>query len=256
LKISIIIPVYNGEKYLAECIESCINQTFNDYEIIVINDGSTDDTVNIATSYKNIKVISKNNGGTGSALNLGIDNMSGDWFKWVSADDVLLPNALEILNKHAVSESTLYYTNYNVINEKSEITSTFLDKQYDHQGANMFNNFYGNGSTSLISKYAFNCVGKFATLPYNEDYEFWLRWTIQNGLKMQYIPHVTLNYRVHSTSLTSTKSVKENQKVVNELRKMYHPLLTENDLEYLKTLQKKSLKKRIGIRFPFLMKWK
>lgn len=77
VKISIVIPVYNGEKYLADCIDSCLDQTYKDYEIIIINDGSTDSTLDIIASYvkefpQKIRMGYKINGGTGSALNTGM----------------------------------------------------------------------------------------------------------------------------------------------------------------------------------------
>jgi len=77
VKISIVIPVYNGEKYLADCIDSCLDQTYKDYEIIIINDGSTDSTLDIIASYvkefpQKIRMGYKINGGTGLALNTGM----------------------------------------------------------------------------------------------------------------------------------------------------------------------------------------
>ena len=98
MKVSIVIPVYNTEKYISSCIESALNQTYDDIEILVINDGSTDSTLSIITKFeKKIKIINKKNGGTASALNYGIKNMSGQWFKWLSADDLLKNNAIEKL---------------------------------------------------------------------------------------------------------------------------------------------------------------
>ena len=104
MKVSIIIPVYNTEKYLRECIESALNQTYKDIEIIAVNDGSNDNSLKILESFKNrIKIISKKNGGTATALNEGIKNMTGEWFKWLSADDVLYSNAIEELMKEVES---------------------------------------------------------------------------------------------------------------------------------------------------------
>jgi len=78
IKVSIIIPVYNAEKYLEECIESALNQTYPDIEIIAVNDGSTDNSLGILKKYEGkIKIISKENGGVASALNAGINAMTG-----------------------------------------------------------------------------------------------------------------------------------------------------------------------------------
>ena len=261
-KISIVIPVYNGEKYLKECIESCINQDHDDYEIIVINDGSTDKSLEIAKSYSNlrkpyVKVFSKENGGTASALNLGIKKMTGEWFKWLSADDTLLPHALTTLARHAYDEYTLYYADYNIIDKDSKITSVYLDKQYEHQAAQMYYNFYGNGTTSLISKHAFNTVGLFAEdLPYSDDYEFWMRWTLKYRYNMKHIPQVIANYRMHSESLTGGRNVDEALKLVDSLRAMYEPYLTSDDRKHLKNPVKIPFKRRLGRRFPILRRLK
>lgn len=250
--ISIVIPVYNGEKYLAECIESCLNQTYKDYEIIIVNDGSTDNTSKIIMKYYHkhpnlITPVTKNNGGTASALNVGIDNMKGEWFKWLSADDVLFDDALVELMNYADNRATLYYTDYEIIDEHSKHVAYFADKQYKNQPAELYHNFFGNGSTSLIHRYAFTVVGKFnENLPYNDDYEFWMRWVIKNRLFMKHIPSITCKYRVHKNSLTAIKDIEENRILVEKLREHYYHYLKPDDLEYLKTLRKPLKKKLIG----------
>ncbi len=89
-KVSIVIPVYNGANYLRESIDSALAQTYPNIEVLVINDGSTDDgaTEAIARSYGDrIRYFKKENGGVSSALNMGIQNMTGDYFSWLSHDD-------------------------------------------------------------------------------------------------------------------------------------------------------------------------
>lgn len=100
LKVSVIIPVYNAEKYLNKCISSIASQTLNDIEIIAVNDGSTDNSLNLldelSSRYKGkLKVFSKENGGAGSARNVGIENASGEFIKFVDADDYLHADILE-----------------------------------------------------------------------------------------------------------------------------------------------------------------
>lgn len=100
-KISVIVPVYNAEKYIEKCISSIANQTMKDIEILAINDGSTDNSLNILDSlslkYKGkLKIISKENGGAGSARNIGIENANGEFIKFVDADDYL---KLDILDR-------------------------------------------------------------------------------------------------------------------------------------------------------------
>lgn len=95
-KVSIIIPVYNGEKYVSEAIKSALNQTYKNIEVIVIDDGSEDKTETICKSFgKKIKYFKKKNGGVSSALNLAIKKMRGDYFSWLSHDDLYYPEKIE-----------------------------------------------------------------------------------------------------------------------------------------------------------------
>lgn len=98
-KISVIIPVYNGENYIKTCIESVINQTFKDFELIVINDGSTDKTESVINLIKDkrLKVISTNNLGVSSARNLGMEKANGDFILLLDSDDYIKENTLELL---------------------------------------------------------------------------------------------------------------------------------------------------------------
>lgn len=111
-KVSIIIPVYNAEKYLNQCISSVAKQTLKDIEIIAINDGSTDNSLNVldelSCKYKGkLKIFTKENSGAGSARNIGIENANGEFIKFVDADDYLKVDILEkmysIAREHNVS---------------------------------------------------------------------------------------------------------------------------------------------------------
>ena len=94
-KVSIIIPVYNGEDYLEEAIKSALNQTYKNLEIIVVDDGSKDKTGKICEKYINkIKYLKKENGGVATALNLAIENMTGEYFSWLSHDNLYYKNKI------------------------------------------------------------------------------------------------------------------------------------------------------------------
>jgi len=99
-RISVIVPVYNAEKYLRKCISSIANQTMQDIEILAINDGSTDRSLELldelSSKYKGkLKIFTKENGGAGSARNIGLDNANGEFIKFVDADDFLRLDILE-----------------------------------------------------------------------------------------------------------------------------------------------------------------
>ena len=93
--ISIVIPAYNAGKYLAETLESVRSQTFSDYEIIVIDDGSTDRTVEIASSYDGVVLLTQNNRGAAAARNAGVRAARGAYVAFLDADDIWLPSKLE-----------------------------------------------------------------------------------------------------------------------------------------------------------------
>ncbi len=99
--ISIIIPVFNADIYLIKCIESVLNQSFVDFELILVNDGSTDNSGLICNDYSvkdlRVKVIHKKNGGVSSARNAGLDAAKGDYIGWVDADDFIAPDMFEFL---------------------------------------------------------------------------------------------------------------------------------------------------------------
>lgn len=108
-KVSVIIPVFNGEPFLDRCLSSVINQSYNDIEIIIINDGSTDNTQSICESYsKNdprVIIINKKNEGVSTARNVGLDTAVGDYIYFVDADDYVLEDGIEKLVKKAIDNA-------------------------------------------------------------------------------------------------------------------------------------------------------
>ncbi len=208
-KVSIIIPVFNCEKYIGYAIESALNQTYEDVEVIVIDDGSFDDTLDIITQFDGITVLVKNNGGTASALNEGIKTAKGDWVHWLSADDVLHTTAIEDMMNIIKDKDKIYYTNYDVIDESGTVIGDFEEpvlrnlKSIQDKKTELMSFYYGNGSTSMIHKSVFKKIGHFdEELAHSEDYEFWLR-AISHGIDLWNIPIKTLYYRRHADQLTN-----------------------------------------------------
>ncbi len=268
MKISVVIPVYNGEKYLAKTIESCLIQTYQNKEILLINDGSTDKTENICQDYQNknpdiIRYFSKENGGTASALNLGIKKMSGDWFKWLSGDDFFSSNdsmekmVIEIKTT-ANSSGVLFYSNFNLVDKDNKITKQFDEPNFNdlslfEQQVRMLNHFFANGSTSYIHKTVFNKVGLFDEKnSLNEDYQLWLRMILIHKIRFHLLPKYLINYRVHSSALSSNKLIEgvivENkmiEDVLNMLPKSEAKILIINWKKYSKKNPKVWLRRKI-----------
>ena len=127
-KVSIVIPVYNGSNFLKEAIDSALAQTYKNIEIIVVNDGSSDDgaTEKIAKSYGDkIKYYKKENGGVATALNLGIKKMTGEYFSWLSHDDKYKTDKVKIQIKFMSKikeNNVILFSNYDLMDENSKIT--------------------------------------------------------------------------------------------------------------------------------------
>lgn len=129
-KISIIVPVYNSSKYLNKCLDSLINQSLNDIEIIMVNDGSTDDSESIIKKYqkkdKRVKLINKENGGQASARNLGLEEASGEYISFVDSDDYvdinLCKDAYQVAmrDKYDIVVFDSYITD-NIVNNYSKV---------------------------------------------------------------------------------------------------------------------------------------
>lgn len=130
--ISIIVPVYNAESFLPDCIESLLSQTLNSFEVLLINDGSQDRSLEICKQYavsdNRIRVFNKENGGVSSARNVGLQNVKGKWLTFVDADDILKPNALLYLSSLVeINGTELGISGYECFNEQMAVVSTTAD---------------------------------------------------------------------------------------------------------------------------------
>lgn len=259
IKVSIVIPVYNAESYLTDCIESALNQNYPNIEVIAVDDGSKDNSLKILERYSNrIKIITKQNGGTASALNVGIKNMNGQWFKWLSADDLLYPSAIEelvnVAEKLENKENTIFYSNYDIIDSNGNTVKQFIEPNYNDLDQFEFNtilldHYIGNGTTSLIHKSALDRYGLFdETIGFQEDYELWMRYCLQYNCRLHVIPKILAKYRVHQNQLTS-KKIGESLKNADKVRQIVLGKLDHNLQErYLKALKQHKKKKPLAIR--------
>lgn len=119
-KVSVIIPAFNEEKYIKKCIDSILNQTLKDIEIVLVDDGSTDKTYEIMkyydNNYDNVTAIQMNHGGVGKARNKGISLARGEYIKFVDSDDYIEPNALELMyNKAKENDASIVRCSYRTI---------------------------------------------------------------------------------------------------------------------------------------------
>lgn len=222
-KVSIIVPVYNVEKYLPSCLDSLIKQTLTDIEILCINDGSTDNSLSILKKYSlndtRIKIIDKSNEGVGNARNTGIVAATGTYIMFLDSDDWLDLDTCEKCYKQIFkNDDDIVFFGHT---EYYEETGQFKDVDYNIKS---FSNFY-SGKSFQLSSLDKNFIGgsecwhqiynrkflldnniKFGTEKFGEDTTFFITCLVKSK-KVSVLPEYIYNYRKSSNSLTSTCAV-------------------------------------------------
>lgn len=217
--ISIVLPTYNGSRYIRQSIESCLAQTFTDFELIIVNDCSSDNTLSIiqeyATKDSRISIINNElNKKLPLSLNAGFEKALGRYFTWTSDDNYYAPEALnnlfEILQTNTSFD--LVYTDYSIIDENNFVTGirTFGDVNKS------FNQWLGAGGCFLYKKEIHTANNGYNPAAFLiEDYDFFVRAFIK--FNFYYLPTPKLYfYREHKTSLTATQS-----EHINEISKIF-----------------------------------
>lgn len=226
-KISIVIPAYNASNYLAEAIDCSLAQIYPNVEIVVVNDGSKDDgaTRMVAMSYgEKIRYFEKENGGSSSALNTGIAHMTGEWFSWLSHDDLYTPDKIEkqieYMRSLDLDETELsrhiFFSASEVIDGNGNVIRAFNRKQalvFSDMVESFNNNAYliaeptvynFHGCSCLIHKSAFEKVGNFdENLRLLNDFDMWFRLYTAN-YKVHYIPEPLVKGRIHAKQVSKS----------------------------------------------------
>ncbi|MBN1456519.1 MAG: glycosyltransferase [Sedimentisphaerales bacterium] len=238
--VSVIMPAYNAEKTLARAIASITSQTCKPQEIIVIDDGSTDNTAGIAKKYDSVKYISRQNAGPSAARNTGIQSALGEWIAFLDADDQWLPEYLEKQTKILRNNPDLVWTTanyYQCLREKG-VKEPFVEpKKINNllQGKDYFDNFFfafkkhcrGCTDTMLIKKDILSKIGLFNTeRNLSEDIELWFKIAFQ-------FPMIGFNaepiaiYNMDTSQSLTTKNASDSEyiefvKQLNELARKYN----------------------------------
>lgn len=209
--ISVVIPAYNAERTVLETVESLQKQTFSDFEIIVIDDGSTDKTLELLQSVtdERLKIFSYENGGVATARNRGISHTEGEFIAFLDADDLWTSDKLELqltaLQQHPEA-GVAYSWNYFFIDGQEEISP---GKPFFFEG-NVYSqllveNFLANGSNPLIRKKIIESVGEFdSTFPHCADWDLYLRLAARCPFVV--VPKHQVFYRQSFGSMTSQTS--------------------------------------------------
>jgi len=218
--VSIIAPAYNAESTILKTIDSVQQQTFSDFELIVINDGSNDRTLELLDTIQDprIKIFSYQNAGVSVARNRGIAHAKGNFIAFLDTDDLWTSDKLElqlkVLQQHPEAGVAYSWTHY--MDEKGK---TFhANKPITFEGnvyANLIvENFLGNGSNPLIRRQAIESVGEFdPTVTPSEDWDFYLRLAARWPFVV--VPKPQILYRQTSSSASSKIEVMEKAALIS-----------------------------------------
>lgn len=209
-KISIIIPIYNAEHSLPKMLNSILKQTFCDFEVLLINDGSTDSSGTICNNYtsedKRFKVIHKKNAGVSAARQTGLENAQGEYIIHADADDWIEPTMLEELYNKAIKENADvvicdFYTNNGNIEKYVKQQPNGLDHISILHG--LFQQLHGSCCNKLVSRICYNKYSiKFtAGINHCEDLLTWIQ-LYQYPIKTAYLPKAFYHYVMNDNSIT------------------------------------------------------
>lgn len=221
--ISIVVPVYNTEKYLPECIESILNQAYKDLEIILVDDGSTDSSLMICRKYKDrdsrIKVFHKENSGVSATRNMGIENATGEYISFCDSDDVIAPKLYETLLKQLEQQDVdrvcggyeyLYPNGHTLYCKprladgkylKNDLLSMMIDD-------GTLSGFLFSGVNNCIFKKSIideNNIRFKEDIKYNEDSLFSFEYALYSNGIYSLQSHPFYSYRQHTSSATKNR---------------------------------------------------
>ena len=206
--ISVIVPVYNGEKTIRETIESVLTQSFSDFELIVINDGSQDSTLDVLASIQDprLKVFSYPNSGVSASRNRGFSHTVGEFIAFLDADDLWTPNKLEaqLAALQDNPDVAVAYSWTDFIDEKGQFLKfgPHFTISGDVYAELLRGNFLANGSNPLIRRQALIEVGSFdESIPASADWDMYLRLAARYHFISVPFSHVL--YRVSTNSMSS-----------------------------------------------------
>ncbi len=204
-KISVLLPVYNGEKYLGDAIKSILAQTFSDFELIIIDDGSTDNTPSIIKYYASIDprivVVSRQHRGLGASLNEAIDLARGEWIARMDSDDIAFPDRLLRQLSH-LEQTQADFCGGAIEYFGSRNCHRFYPKTHEACGVQILFTVPIAHPTALGKQSAFAKIRYDEKVLHCEDYDFWQRaWAM--GYRMTNVSDIILRYRIHNCQVSS-----------------------------------------------------
>jgi len=271
--ISVIVPVYNAEKFLNRCVESAINQSYKDIELILVNDGSTDNSKKICDKYalvdKRIKVVSQKNSGPAAARNSGILKATGDFVFFLDADDFIEKNTLEILlAKYSQSQPELVMSNFSKLENNGEIIKQSVmfsldEGPFEHHIkelsktdiAEYVRHFLNHPSNHLIS-YCWARLYKLSIIKENsifanedmrlfEDFVFNLEY-LKHTNKIVFVNESLYTYVMHDTHVSASMVIINSDSLLHDMNVFKRKASEFFQLADTDTMNISDIKKEIG----------
>lgn len=251
--ISVIIPSLNGQKFIKKAIESVISQSYEFWELILIDDGSTDDTAKIMKEYSdlysNISFYQHSQRkGLSSALNKGFSLAKGDYFTWISDDNIFKNDALEEMIK-TIQDSDIVYSDYELIDENE----SFISKQKVGKSSNLMFH-YSIGPCFLYKSQCHHKVGGYnESFKMCEDYDFFLK-LYYNNFCFKKIDKNLFSFRIHKNQMSSdNKSLTlATEKIIIQSAQQNFEKISNKNLS--KIYLSRFLKNKYNFRIEFLLK--
>ncbi|MBK7543347.1 MAG: glycosyltransferase [Candidatus Competibacteraceae bacterium] len=236
--VSVVVTCYNYGHYLAECLDSILQQSFSDFEIVIVNDGSVDNTDEVMENFRNfdnIKYIKQGNSGQAKAKNTGIQNSSGDFIAFLDADDAWEKNKLEkqmpLFSKNMIG---VVYSRARYVDELGQalnnirITEKYLIPKSGNVTNYLFLDNFVPFSSSIVRRECLERCGAFdETLRMGIDWDLWLR--ISTLYEFDFIDEPLLVYRVgHAGQMSKNLELRQqcSDKIMSSFIKNYKPLLS------------------------------
>ena len=215
--VSVILPVYNGERYLAEAIESVLAQTYRPVELIAVDDGSTDGTAEIAKSYSDVRYLHQPNQGNGRARNAGLKAAQGDLIALLDADDLWLENKLHTQVEHLRQHPELGYVvcRMHPFLEPGTDWPPHLNRDHYQSDPPLY-----TPSALLAWRWVFERVGMFDARYVHGNDSDWLFRARDADIPMAVVPRVLLRKRIHGQNLSHDTGL-----VTRELLQVLHSSL-------------------------------
>jgi glycosyltransferase involved in cell wall biosynthesis len=195
-KVSVIVPAYNAAGFIGETLDSVLNQTFEDFEIVVVDDGSTDETLGVVKSYgRRVRWAVQNHGGQARAINRGIQIAQGEYFAYLDADDLFRPRKLDVQTRYLDEHSQIdvVYTDQYYTTPKG---GTVLVKSQPIDGFRLLQYCYISRITVMHRRACLDRVGPFnEQVTGSDDWDMWVR--MSECCRMAYIDEALSEYRIH-----------------------------------------------------------